>query len=92
MALPDVWTASSPRDKAALDAALTQMADRYLAYQQSVANIIGAYSGVVAGDLTTLGYPLAVANALPAAMGSLNTHANDATVVGIINHLRNVGR
>jgi asparagine N-glycosylation enzyme membrane subunit Stt3 len=94
MALPDTWSTTSPREGAALDAALTQLADRFLAYQQSVQAIMAGYAGVVAADLTAapFGKTATVAAGLVAGMATLNTHAADAGANAVIGHLRNVGR
>jgi hypothetical protein len=94
MALPDTYTSTSPRDGAALDAALTQCADRFLAYQASVQAIMAGFAGVVAADLTAAPFnkTVTVAAGLVAGMGTLNAHANDAGANAVIGHLRNVGR
>jgi hypothetical protein len=94
MALPETYTTTSPRDAVSLDAALTQLADRFLAFQASVQAIMGAYAGVTAADLQTAPYnkSATVAAGLVSGMGYLNTYAADATVAAFVSHIRNIGR
>jgi hypothetical protein len=94
VALPETYTSASPRDAVSLDAALTQCADRFLAYQQSVQAIMAGYAGVVAADLQAAPYnkTATVAAGLVSGMAALNGNVSDATVTAFIAKIRNIGR
>lgn len=94
MALPESYTATSPRDGTSLDAALTQIADSYLIYQARVQAVMNAYAGVVAADLQAAPYNKTntAAAGLVAGMVALNGNVSDATVNGFVAKIRNIGR